>query len=244
MIKIEKLIINKQTINYEIKKYKYSTKLKIVIRNSKVFVIVPQGVSIRIVKDFVNQQKDWIYQQLVIYEKKLKELKIVLENGATIPFKGEKIQLRIIVHNKKRAIAEYNGKTFWVYVNKELPENEYENIVKEKLQAWYKKEARLYFQEKLDYFAQILGVEYNQLRVKEQKSRWGSCSSKGNINLNWKAILAPETIIDYLIIHELCHLKHLNHSPKFWLTVAEYYPDYKRARKWLKDNSLVLLHFL
>ena len=85
-----------------------------------------------------------------------------------------------------------------------------------------------------------MNVEPLSIRVKNYKSRWGSCSAKGDISYNWKIIFAPSKIIDYLIIHELSHLVFFNHSKRFWLKVEEYQPDFKENRKWLKDNSYKL----
>jgi predicted metal-dependent hydrolase len=83
-------------------------------------------------------------------------------------------------------------------------------------------------------------VRYTGIHIKEQKSRWGSCSAKGNLNFNWHIVMAPETIADYLVIHELCHLRHMNHSAEFWHCVSGLYPAYKTARKWLKENGISL----
>ena len=93
---------------------------------------------------------------------------------------------------------------------------------------------------KTQYFSKIMSVEPLSVRVKNYKSRWGSCSAKGDISYNWKIIFAPSKIIDYLIIHELSHLVFFNHSKRFWLKVEEYQPDFKENRKWLKDNSYKL----
>lgn len=75
------------------------------------------------------------------------------------------------------------------------------------------------------------------MRIKEQKTRWGSCSKKGNLNFNWRIILAPPGILDYVVVHELSHLVYMDHSKNFWHTVSEYMPDYKNARLWLRKNG-------
>ncbi|MBQ0028801.1 MAG: M48 family metallopeptidase [Lachnospiraceae bacterium] len=90
---------------------------------------------------------------------------------------------------------------------------------------------------RVEYFANIIGVEYGRIAIRHQKTRWGSCSSKGNLNFNCLLMLVPEDVRDYVIVHELCHLIELNHSPRFWAEVAKYVPDYKVKRKWLKENG-------
>ena len=85
--------------------------------------------------------------------------------------------------------------------------------------------------------AKRMKVAFQMFRLKEQKTIWGSCSSKGNINLNWRVIMAPDGGMDYIIIHELAHLTHLNHSKEFWERVAEFMPEYKQWRKWFKEHG-------
>ena len=82
-----------------------------------------------------------------------------------------------------------------------------------------------------------MGVSYGRITVREQKTRWGSCSAKGNLNFNWKLILMPEGILDYLVVHELAHRMEMNHSPAFWRVVEREIPDYRERRMWLKKNG-------
>ncbi len=89
--------------------------------------------------------------------------------------------------------------------------------------------------ERVEELANIIGVTYGGITVRNQVSRWGSCSSKGNLNLNCLLMLCPDEVRDYVIIHELCHLKHMDHSKSFWAMVEKYCPEYKERRKWLKD---------
>ena len=91
--------------------------------------------------------------------------------------------------------------------------------------------------ERVRYYAEIMGVEYGRITIRMQKSRWGSCSSKKNLNFNCLLMLTPQEIIDYVVVHELCHLKEMNHSPRFWAEVEKVLPDYKERRKWLRDHE-------
>jgi len=86
-------------------------------------------------------------------------------------------------------------------------------------------------------FAALVGVTYGRITIRAQKSRWGSCSGKGNLNFNCLLMLCPEDVRDYVVVHELCHRKELNHSPRFWAEVEKVLPGYKVQRKWLKDNG-------
>ena len=94
---------------------------------------------------------------------------------------------------------------------------------------------------RVSYFAEKIGVSYGKITLRQQKTRWGSCSANGNLNFNWLLILAPPQVLDYVVVHELCHRKEMNHSPAFWKEVEAILPDYRGKRKWLKDNGWRLM---
>jgi hypothetical protein len=98
--------------------------------------------------------------------------------------------------------------------------------------------AAVVLKQKTEYYARIIGVDYGRITIRHQKTRWGSCSSKGNINYNCMLMLVPDEIQDYVVVHELCHRLHMNHSPEFWAEVAKVIPDYKQRRKWLKEYRI------
>lgn len=119
-----------------------------------------------------------------------------------------------------------------------------EKLTREKVIA-LAEEALKVIPERVEYFAKVIGVTYGKITVRNQKTRWGSCSSKGNLNFNCLLMLAPPEVLDYVVIHELCHRKQMNHSKAFWLEVEKVLPDYKEARKWLKeDGSQIITLFL
>lgn len=91
--------------------------------------------------------------------------------------------------------------------------------------------------QRAEYYAPLIGVTYNRIAIRAQHTRWGSCSGKGNLNFNCLLALVPAEVLDYTVVHELCHLKEMNHSPKFWGEVEKILPDYKQCRKWLKENG-------
>ena len=95
--------------------------------------------------------------------------------------------------------------------------------------------------ERVAHFAPQVGVTWGRITIRAQRSRWGSCSSKGNLNFNCLLMLSPPEVLDYVVVHELCHRKELNHSPAFWTEVAKVLPDYRTRQKWLKDNGSALI---
>ena len=101
----------------------------------------------------------------------------------------------------------------------------------------YVETARAVFTQKTAYYARIMGVTYGRISIREQKTRWGSCSSTGNLNFNWRLIFAPEAVLDYVVVHELAHRKEMNHSKAFYAVVESVLPDYRSSRKWLRDHG-------
>ena len=115
-----------------------------------------------------------------------------------------------------------------------------QKFTEEEMKALREK-ARILLTERVQHFAPLIGVTYNQISIRAQHTRWGSCSSKGNLNFNCLLALVPMEVLDYVVVHELCHRKELNHSDRFWNEIAKILPDYKVRKKWLKDNGFNLI---
>ena len=109
------------------------------------------------------------------------------------------------------------------------------------LEKRYIAAAKDYFPKRAAYFAPITGGIYQRITIRDQKTRWGSCSAKGTLSFNWRLMLAPPAVLDYVVVHELCHLTHMNHSNAFWELVESDCPDYRAHRKWLKEHGQELI---
>ena len=107
----------------------------------------------------------------------------------------------------------------------------------EAIKKRYRDAARARFEERVAHDLPVTGGRYNSITVRDQKSRWGSCSSRGTLSFNYRLIFAPPAVLDYVVVHELCHLTHMNHSKDFWRKVASVMPEYKVHRQWLKDHG-------
>ena len=105
------------------------------------------------------------------------------------------------------------------------------------LEARYRELARAVIGQRVSYFAAKVGVTYGGISIRDQKTRWGSCSGRGNLNFNWKLVLMPPEVLDYVVVHELAHRKQMNHSPLFWAEVGRVLPDYESRRRWLKEHG-------
>ena len=116
-----------------------------------------------------------------------------------------------------------------------------QSSVKRALRNFYRRTARAYFTERLNRYAEEMGLEYGTLQIRNQRTRWGSSSTSGTISLNWRLLMAPPEIVDYVIVHELAHLQEPTHRDSFWAIVAEYDPEYEDHRQWLERNSAQLV---
>lgn len=149
----------------------------------------------------------------------------------SLPLRGREYPLQIMRSLRRPAVRLSDG-VICVNLYAPLPGDPYAL-----LKSWYKKQALSLLTQKTIFWAQQIGVTFHKISIKDQKTRWGSCSSLGNINYNWRIIMAPDPAIDYLVIHELCHRAHLNHSASFWEMTRLYAPDYKEQKLWLKQHG-------
>lgn len=137
----------------------------------------------------------------------------------------------------------------WIYKHLEKFEKkkqEYNNIEKLSKDDLLKlaDDAMKYIPERVKYYASIIGVTYGRITIRNQKTRWGSCSSKGNLNFNCLLMLTPPEVIDSIVVHELCHRKEMNHSDRFYNEILKVFPDYYKWNKWLKENGNKIMHRL
>ncbi len=115
-----------------------------------------------------------------------------------------------------------------------------QHLSSSELEQWYRGQASKLINDKVESFSQQIGVGYNRVVIRDQKSRWGSCSWKKNLNFNWRLIMAPEPVLDYVVIHELCHLKEMSHSKSFWNLVSRFCPRWHELRHWLDNHYIEL----
>lgn len=157
----------------------------------------------------------------------------------TVTSKGELLVKAPSAMGEKEIERFLAQKRYWIYKQaKHVLQEAQERTDRsdEEIKA-LKMQARQVLTQRTDTYKILLGVDYQRIRIGDQKTRWGSCSSKGTISYNWHLILMPERIMDYVIVHELCHLREMNHSKRFWQLVEEILPDYVSRRKWLKENG-------
>lgn len=224
---------------YEIVRRPRRRSLSIVVdERGNVRVLTPTGISVHYILNLLKEKQSWVLEKLHQNRESLAALpEKRYVDGEEFPLMDEKIVIR--VKSGKRNAVRYRKESLSIHITLSNPENQ--EKVRMHLEKIYIKIAKDILPVLTSEEAGKIGITPQKVRIKNVKSRWGSCSSLGNINLNWRLILAPEKIARHVIIHELCHLKHPDHSPDFWAFVSRFDPDYKIHRKWLKENSRSLL---
>lgn len=223
------VMVNDKVIEFKILKSKRRKKSELVVDFDKVIVRVPYRKSVKEIESFVMKKANWILKQL--QRNKLCPPEIIkpsYKNCSTLPFLGLNYPL-YICRDGTTDFLSYNQNHFIIYYNKYMPKQIYNK--------WLRDKANLLFFSKVNEYSDIIGVSFKSINIKNIKSRWGSATNKGFINLNLNLMKSPLQVIDYVIIHELCHLKIMNHSKSFWSLVKGYCPSYKEHIEWLRING-------
>lgn len=199
----------------------------------KLIVKAPYFATKKSVEDFVDSNKKWIEEKKQNVIERYREF----TEGEKFYFFGDEYLLQFDSENEK---MYFDGKTFYLH-------KDHKKVVKEKLIEFYKIEARKYISKRAKEIAEINKLKYNSLKITSAKTRWGSCTNMKNVNFTYRLIMAPNRVIDYVIIHELAHLKEMNHSKKFWTQVdkmsKKLYPwDYTYYKNRLNDNWNKLMY--
>lgn len=225
-------------IDFSLFKSKRKTITIQIDKDANVIVRCPNFITIKKAKEFILKNKNWILNKQEEM-RNVKETTPVHEykDGEFFFYRGKLYELKNIYEDRKYPRVSLNGDFLEIKSGSGSKE-----VLKEGLRKWYIKQAREEIEKKVNYYIRYINKEYNSISIKEQKTRWGSCSSAGNLNFNFKLIMAPESVLDYVVVHELCHMVFMDHSREFWQLVEEIMPSYKARRKWLKDNGKYLLY--
>ena len=203
--------------------------------DGSVRVQAPLRTSLSWINAFVASKLDWIArQQKIIRERKSLAALPLLDDGSMVPFRGQMLRL-VIATTSHNPIQYREDQTLHLGLLPDLSPAARQAEVRTELTLWYKKQARVVFQERLTHWAERLEVRPSRLVVTNPQRRWGSCNSKNEIRLNWRLIMAAPEILDYVVAHELCHISHKNHGRGFWRSLEAVMPDMKTRRQALRS---------
>ncbi len=209
-----------------------SKSISLKIRNGELEVSCPYDTSEIFIKNLIERKKVWINKNIDRSRKNQKKIDQI-SNGF-ITYKGLVLKLVYEKSNLEGIAVEDNElKIFYSDKSKS----------KKLIIEWLKLQANNFLRARLSFLSKRISIEFNSLTIKSYTARWGSCNTKGDIFLNWKLIMLPESVIDYVLIHELAHINVPNHSREFWKLVKKKDPNYCKNKRWLKDNGSSFILF-
>ncbi|MED5509402.1 MAG: SprT family zinc-dependent metalloprotease [Pseudomonadota bacterium] len=217
-------------IEVEVIRSKRRKTLSLAIRNGEVKLRIPARLPLHHAENFVNEKSHWIQQKLLAHPPVAPKQ---FENGENLLYLGQTYRLAVIAAQSRNQIRLEDDLFRLEHRGKQVSDK----ALKRQIESWYKQQATRWLTARCEQLAVQTGLKPNDIEVKTYRARWGSCTVSGKVQLNWKLIMAAPDIIDYVIIHELCHLRQHNHSPAFWQLVKQFDPAFTQHRAWLKRDG-------
>lgn len=234
-------------IPYEVKRTTRRNSVRLKIVDGTVRVLIPKTFAKRRVPSVIKENLDWIRQKLAEHQSQLDLAQQGYSSGSNFPYLGSNYRLGFCASLEEMVLLDEAN--LLIRVANEDNQQEYKEVVSKEvvsrvLSDWYVKQANKELVERTRKYADVVKVQPRSIAVKSYRSRWGSCSINGDIRYNWRLIMAPPEVVDYVVIHELCHILHHNHSKDFWLAVASFCPNYRDRSHWLRQYGFPLLNIL
>ena len=204
----------------------------IITPDARLVVRAPLSTPEDFIYKLIHQKRSWITRKQALSKERVLKTKVrQFAPGEEFLFLGQAYPLTVVEDLPKAVVFDGALKISQAVLNN----------AKDHLELWYKTQASGHISERVDHYAKLAGLRYCCVRVNNAKTRWGSCGYTDKLNFTWRLIMAPPRVIDYVVIHELMHLKQRNHSRKFWDEVARMIPDYPQDEQWLKENGGLLI---
>ena len=221
-------------IPYRVRRSSRARHPRIVVDAGGVEVVVPRRMALRHVQPLVDEKRRWIERTLRRYRQAVEAMPAPrLDDGGSVPYLGRELELRVRVERGRvRDHVARRGDVLHVRLGRPG-----EDAVREALERWYRRRARVEVRARLDAAVRRAGTSYSRLTIRSQRTRWASCSSGAAMSFNWRLLLAPEPILDYVVEHEVAHLEILDHSPRFWKLLGSRCPEYREHERWLKRHG-------
>ncbi len=209
---------------------KRSRRLSIRVNRHGVSVVSPLNDGIETIRNFINENNEWILKKSQFYKKLNDKLEYDPLQNDEIVYLGRKYLVQIVKDRIQYATISENLMKITFHVKDR-------RTYRKSIVGWYREQTKKILDNKVPFFGAKLSISYGSVMIRNQKTRWGSCSKQGNLNFNLLLSALPINIIDYIIIHELFHLIEFNHSSHFWKLVQDALPTYKYCKTWLKNNG-------
>ena len=224
-------------LTYNIKWSERARRLRLSVSEAGVTVTLPRGIAAGEAEKFIQQNAAWLDEQLRKMAKtQQKKARQALPKDVIL-LRGKPTQVKVVVESDRKSRALVRETAGRLHVA--LPEGS-ETQKGQFIEKALREMAREEVEQAVTEHARAMRVNPKAVTIRDQRTRWGSCSNRGTLSFNWRLIMAPPEVLTYVVVHELAHLREANHSPVFWQVVARYYPAYKEARLWLKRNTHLL----
>lgn len=229
---LQEATVANESIEYVVRRSEEATEPRIDVGIHEITVVLPKESDVD-AEELLRENGPWVAAKKRKYDRYREQAPDrTFEEGATFPYLGDRYE--VVVERRPLAVAE-GGEL-------RLPEHQVEQTsVKRTIEAFYRRKARDVFEERAQQFAEEMDVSYDEIEIRNQRTKWGSCSTTGTLGFNWRLMMAPSSIVDYIVVHELAHLREASHSDEFWQIVAEYDPEYDEHATWLAENSAKLI---
>lgn len=208
--------------------FKVRKTITLKVDKGEVTLLAPRHISWDFLEDFLRSKKEWLFKTLAKQQEKMANVpSFMFLDDDKLYYLGELYSFQKVYDRKDVA---FHNRVFYI------PSSSLERA-KILLQKFYQKQGEIYLKERVAYYEEKMNIAPKAIRVFNLRGNWGSCTSQKNINFHYKLMMMPPSIIDYVVVHEMCHLVHMNHSKDFWGLVECFYPDYKKCRTWLRENG-------
>ncbi len=196
---------------------------------------IPMRYALRRLDEVVRGRAEWIREMMISSWHATRDAEVDLLNGGPVRYLGEWLPFSLFRHEGRTTKVSFSAESKGVIMNLADGHDPWEKLV-----AWYRQMAREVMTERTLEWARHFSLQTGRISIREQRTRWGSCSHTADLSFNWRLLLAPMWVMDGIIVHELCHIEELNHSDRFWALVDARYPRHREVEEWLADHGPAL----
>lgn len=244
IIRTDRVLLGERAVSFKLFRVPRRRNVHVMVSDDgNLEVRAPWRFSLDEARVAIQEHRGWVLGALDDTRSRIR-MRPQLVTGSQLPLLDERLRLRVLVQaqlslfesgdaaSRRLGVVERHGRELKVEVRAAE-----ESAVRRLLEGWYREQAVSLLAERMQPLAQALGVEYARMTVRAQRTRWGSCSSRGSISLNWRLVLLPAKLVDYVLAHELAHLREMNHSPAFWALVESVIPEFRARRRELEHAA-------
>lgn len=224
-------------IPYLLKRSSRRHSVALQIRQGQLAVLAPNYVDKRQIDQFVASKQQWIKRHLQRQAITTPAPDYLAQQR--LPLLDETLQLRIVPDTHSAVSRE--GLQLWLQLSRRVKAENQPTKILQLLQSWYQQQAQIWFSERVAFWQRQMAVTVTAVEIKNWRQKWGTCSASGVVSFNWRLMLAPSWVADYVVVHELAHRRYMDHSPAFWQFLMQFYPEAKAARSWFLQHQHLLV---